>query len=384
MRVGTIIVAVLHTTVAHAQAPLRAVVDTMRWSPALSMQYRGVSGVDLSPDGRLLAYVVRNAVMTDEQSEYLSHVWVAAVDGSFNVQYTQGEHSANAPKFSPSGEHLAFTSARSGTTQVWVMRVRGGEAEQVTEAEGNVTEFGWSPDGGRIAYLMVDPDPEPVKTAKREKSYVTVVDQDFRYAHLYTVRIGRGADGGRDTRRLTSGPLHVTSFNWSPDGKTLVFAHKSDPTINNAETDISMVPADSGAVRSLVSRPGSDADPCFSPNGDWVAFTSHGGQPERVGLSDVWVIAVGGGPARKLADTPDRNANLIGWSADGARVYVLEAVHTSRQHQESKCHREPGIKIVRDSAIKHRERRGLVGNNVAQRIDDDKACHVGRPDVEGY
>ncbi len=334
MRVGTIIVAVLHTTVAHAQAPLRAVVDTTRWSPALSMQYRGVSGVDLSPDGRLLAYVVRNAVMTDEQSEYLSHVWVAAVDGSFNVQYTQGEHSANAPKFSPSGEHLAFTSARSGTTQVWVMRVRGGEAEQVTEAEGNVTEFGWSPDGGRIAYLMVDPDPEPVKTAKREKSYVTVVDQDFRYAHLYTVRIGRGADGGRDTRRLTSGPLHVTSFNWSPDGKTLVFAHKSDPTINNAETDISMVPADSGAVRSLVSRPGSDADPCFSPNGDWVAFTSHGGQPERVGLSDVWVIAVGGGPARKLADTPDRNANLIGWSADGARVYVLEAVHTSRQLME--------------------------------------------------
>ena len=117
--------------------------DTTRWSPALSMKYAGVSGIDLSPDGRFVAYVVRRPVMEGDKSEYLSHVWIAAVDGSMNHQYTQGDHSASNPQFSPDGEYLAFTSSRSDKNQVWVMRVRGGEAQPVTDADPGVSAFAW-------------------------------------------------------------------------------------------------------------------------------------------------------------------------------------------------------------------------------------------------
>ncbi len=134
--------------------------DTTRWSPALSMQYRAVGGVELSPDGSRVAYTVREAIMEGEKSEYLTHIWMAAVDGSFDIQYTHGEQTSNNPQFSPNGVYLAFTSSRSGENQVWRMRVMGGEAEQVTKADPGVGAYQWSPDGTRLAYTMRDPDTE--------------------------------------------------------------------------------------------------------------------------------------------------------------------------------------------------------------------------------
>ena len=305
--------------------------DTTRWSPALSMRYHNVSGLAMSPDGGLVAFVVRKPIMEGEKSEYRSHIWVVAADGSVNVQYTQGEKSATNPQFSPDGRYLAFTSSRSGENQVWLMRVRGGEAEQLTKAEAGVGSYRWSSDGTRSAYTMRDPDTEEEKEAKKEKRDVILVDQNFHYSHLYTVTLAKGTDGDRLTQRLTAGEFTVTGFDWSPDGGTIVFSHKADPRINTFDTDISTVPVDSGPVTALVTRPGADNSPRYSPDGRWVAFSSHGGNPERIGLGDAYVIAASGGEARKLADSPDRNVGRVTWSGDGSMIYFTEAVHTTRQ-----------------------------------------------------
>ncbi len=86
-----------------------------------------------------------------EKSEYNSQIWVAAADGSFDVQYTRGEKSSTAPQFSPDGKQIAFLSNRAGDkNQVFVVRVMGGEAEQITDAKTGVASFKWSPDGTRI------------------------------------------------------------------------------------------------------------------------------------------------------------------------------------------------------------------------------------------
>ena len=43
-------------------------------------RYHAILGTALSPDGSLVAYVVREPLMEEEQSEYRSHIWVAATD----------------------------------------------------------------------------------------------------------------------------------------------------------------------------------------------------------------------------------------------------------------------------------------------------------------
>ena len=306
--------------------------ETPRWTPELSMQYKSVGQTALSPDGSLVAYVIREPLMEGEKSEYRSHIWIASTDGETNYQYTQGEKSATSPAFSPDGEHLAFLSARSEKNQVWVLRVRGGEATQVTEAEAGVGSFRWSPDGSRIAYTMRDPETKEEKKRKKEKRDVILVDQQFKYSHLYTTAVQKNDEGERETRRLTGGAFHVSSFDWSPDGRSIVFTHQPDPRINTGGIgqDIAVVPADSGTVTHLVTWDGADRNPRFSPDGGTIAFVSNGGSVERVGLGDVYVISAMGGTPTKLADTPDRNAGLLGWAADGQSLFFTEARHTAR------------------------------------------------------
>jgi len=140
----------------------------LKWTPEFSMNFKSINGTTLSPDGNYAAYVVRTPVMEGEKSEYNQQIWVAATDGSMDVQYTRGEESSFAPAFSPDGKSLGFLSSRSGKTQVWMMRLMGGEAEQITDEKKGVNSFQWSPDGKHIAFLTTDPDTEEEEKQKKE------------------------------------------------------------------------------------------------------------------------------------------------------------------------------------------------------------------------
>jgi len=268
--------------------------------------------------------------MEGEKSEYNSQIWVAGTDGSFNYQYTRGEKSSTSPKFSPNGQKIAFISSRNEKSQVWVMRIMGGEPEQVTEAKNGIVSFKWSPDGQRIAYIMKDADTEEEEKQKKEKRDVILVDQNYKYNHLYVVSLNLSE--GKEVVQLTSGAIHVNGFDWSPDGEEIVFSFAPNPKINDGriETNISIVPSDSGAIKPLVKRPGVDRDPVYSPDGIWIAFESHGGRPERVGLSDVYKVSSKGGEPIALSKSPDRNAGIVSWSNDGQNIFVTEALKTSR------------------------------------------------------
>lgn len=302
------------------------------WTPEKIMEYGVITDTEISPNGKYTAYVVRSPLMEGEKSEYNSQIWVAANDGTFNFQYTRGEKSSTSPKFSPDGQHLAFVSSRNERNQVFVMRVMGGEPEQITDGEKGISNFKWSPDGASIAYIMQEPDSEEEKKKKKEKRDVILVDQNYKYNHLYRTSVGKNHEGKRETKQLVGGKMHVGAFDWSPDGTTIAFSHAPNPTINDggSQIDISTVPSDSGAVKALVTRDGADRDPHYSPDGSWIAFESHGGQPERVGLSDVYKIPATGGKSVALQQSPDRNANIIAWDPSGDHLYVAEANKTSR------------------------------------------------------
>ena len=60
------------------------------WTPSVSMQFRTVNGMALSPDGSLVAYLLREPLMEGESSEYLSHLWVVSTNGGPSRQFTRG------------------------------------------------------------------------------------------------------------------------------------------------------------------------------------------------------------------------------------------------------------------------------------------------------
>ncbi len=305
-----------------------------RWTPALSMKYRQVSGTALSPDGARVAYVVREPVMEDEESEYLSQVWLARTDGGEARQYTRGEASATSPRFSPDGQLLSFTSRRSGSNQIWLMPLSGGEAWPLTETENGVGQYRWAPDGSQIAFTMVDPETEEEKQAKKEKRDVILVDQNFKFSHLYVVDVSHHTSEAVEASRVTEGDFQVTDFDWIPSGEAIAFTHQPDPRINTGRvaSDLSLVVlAEGNPLRHLVTTAGLEGSPRVSPDGAWIAYVSSGDQAEPVGLGDIFVIPSDGGAPRALAHTPDRSPQLVGWSRDGTGLYFSEAIGTTRQ-----------------------------------------------------
>ncbi len=114
----------------------------------------------LSPDGGRVAFL-RKQPLDEETTE--STVYVVDVgddDGSAPTEprrLTLAEGVDAEPRWSPSGDRIAFTSTRGGDddrTQLWVLPTDGGEARRATNVVGGVSEIAWSPDGERIAFVQ--------------------------------------------------------------------------------------------------------------------------------------------------------------------------------------------------------------------------------------
>jgi dipeptidyl aminopeptidase/acylaminoacyl peptidase len=124
--------------------------------PIEASDYRDIVQVadpQISPDGERVAFV-RKEPSDDE--EYETTIYVVPIDGGETQRFTAREGNDAHPRWSPSGDRLAFTSVRGEreSSQLWVMPVDGGEARQVTDVVGSVETFVWSPDGERIAFTQ--------------------------------------------------------------------------------------------------------------------------------------------------------------------------------------------------------------------------------------
>jgi tricorn protease len=91
----------------------------------------------------------------------------------------------------------------------------------------------------------------------------------------------------------------------SPDGKLVAFSYLGD---------IWTVEAIGGVARPVTMHEAHDINPCFSPDGRWLAFSSN-----RHGSYDVFVVPAHGGKPRRL--TFDSAQDMaVGWTPDGKGV----------------------------------------------------------------
>ena len=286
----------------------------------LSLQSAGRA--EISPDGKWVAYTVTS---TDWKADaFVSQVWVANLTTGLRRQLTRHAKASQAPQWSPDGEWIAFTSAREDDkSQLFVIRANGGEAQRLTKSDGSVTSFQWSRDGRQIAYTAPDPESAAMKERKDLYGAYAVVRKDYTYVHLYTIDFARAQQEPQAGRQRTHGlDFTVQEFDWSPDGSRIALSATVNPDLIQSKTaDIYVVTlaTDSAAqdvVQRIVSQPGPDNGPLWSPDGTQIAFsTSMGNERYFASNSRIAVVSASGGTPRSVTDSFDENPGLLAWRA---------------------------------------------------------------------
>lgn len=163
-------------------------------------------------------------------------------DGA-NVTYlTDSASIVLAPRFSPGGDRVLYTSYESGFPKIYVLDVATAGRNVLNAADGEMSFAPrFAPNGQTIVY-----------------SLTTGGNTD-----LYQLNIGSG-----QTSRLTTTPSIETAPSFSPDGSKIVF--ESD---RSGTPQLYVMPAGGGEATRISFGQGRYGTPVWSPRGDLIAFT---------------------------------------------------------------------------------------------------------------
>ena len=110
---------------------------------------------------------------------------------------------------------------------------------------------------------------------------------------------------------------------WSRDGRFIAYTNTGFAINNELKGDVWLIDmARNRKVVHLISTPFHEANPAFSPDGRWLAFTS-----DESGRSEVYVQAFEAGESPRLAGerhlVSRHGASCLRWARDGKELFYL-------------------------------------------------------------
>jgi len=343
------------TLIACATAPLHAAapftVDDL-------VRLKRISDPQISPDGRVLAFVQRETDM--EANKGHTSLWLLDLtDPAAEPQRATGAAGNDtSPRWGRDGRTLYFLSNRGGSAQVWRLDLPALAPLRVTDYPLEVSSFAISPRADRLALTMavfldcatLECSAERLERRAKDKAHGRTFERIFirhwdtwsdgTRSHLFSTHLspaGFATEAVDLTRGLDadipSKPFgDDRDYDWSPDGRRLAFSARVVPHGEPWSTnfDVFEVSADgSGTPANLTAaNPAADQHPLYLAGGAlaWLAQERPGYESDRFHI----VLRSAAGATRALNPGWDRSVARLGATPDG-RTLVVSADETGQR-----------------------------------------------------
>jgi dipeptidyl aminopeptidase/acylaminoacyl peptidase len=283
-----------------AFAALSAGAEHNRFRPRFDLEHivetRTLGQFDISRDGSNVAYTLSGFyygfAVIPRFGEDNNIRMLSLATGEIR-KMTSGPRPKTQPRFSPSGERIAFEAEGD----LWVVEAPTGAVRRVTVDLANDTDAAWSPDGTRLAFV----------SNRRGKTDLWVTSVEGERHGLV---------------QITDDSASESDPQWSPDGRWIAFAATRSDEHYYAQA-IYRVPSGGGAPARLTPPDAStNFAPQWSPDGARLAFLS-----DRSGFVHVWTMSPEGKEAREIDSGPQDSVSphfpvRPVWSPDGRRILV--------------------------------------------------------------
>jgi Tol biopolymer transport system component/DNA-binding winged helix-turn-helix (wHTH) protein len=296
------------------------------------------SGFSVSPDGRQLAFIRRDAAR-GAHSLILANTGGGA-ERELSVRRSPQEYGAGPPAWSPDGSKLVAISEQPGLTTVDLSN--GEERELRTSRWRAIQKALWTPDGRHLIFsaraineptsqlwMLSYPDGDLRRLTNDLEGYFwislsgdgrkLVTRQQRMVMHLWLA-----PDGDvKKAEQLTFGQRSFDGYNglaWTPDGR-IVFS-----VFTNNITDLySMKPDGSDRVQLTVNAGRDNIHPAASNDGRHIVFTSN-----RTESMEIWLMDIDGRNQKQLTfsagqknDGQKDSAQYPALSPDGREVFFI-------------------------------------------------------------
>jgi TolB protein len=222
-----------------------------------------------SPNGRFLAFT---SYREGNPDIYVCELATGA------TRKVAGFRGLNLPgAFAPDGLSMLFASNRDGNEEIYVLRLEGGGTTRLTTHPGIDVSPVWSPDGTRVAFV----------SSRGGSPQVYIMNSS-----------------GGDVRRLTYTGTYNSSPAWSPAGNRIAYEGRE-----GSQFHIFVIDAGGAGAPVQLSPEGVNCEaPTWSPDGRYLAFTAR-----RGGGTQICVVNANGANLRVLYETREAVSGLA-WS----------------------------------------------------------------------